>query len=397
MRVLFYEPDYKGHHFPYFARMLPAFLELPVDVGFATTQEAYDSDEFKRTLAPFENQMEILPVCRDNRSLKPLVNAWQRYSDLKKAISDWKPDHTAVLYADGLWPVATLAKTLRLGGLDRHRTHEAWMYRGQFGYEESKKRSDKFRRWFYKKMIQTKVFDKIHFDDELMLEYHKSLGIDKTEVVLPANPVLIRDPLSQLEARAKLNLPAQGRLISISGMISRTKGIDLALHAFAKIATKVPDAILLLAGPHQPIIKEVLAEPEIASLLEQGRVVSRDVFLNEEEMLLTAEASDLVLAPYPRHSGRSSIILWAAAAGTPVLSVARGCIGHVVRTERLGKTCDVKNLDEFSDMLASSLEEPWKEEDVNRVRTYAKSHSIEEYQRSSAAFTRSLCEAKKLL
>jgi len=50
MRLLFFEPNQSGHHYAYLARMLPGFLDLPVEVVLATTAVGAVSDEFWRTL-----------------------------------------------------------------------------------------------------------------------------------------------------------------------------------------------------------------------------------------------------------------------------------------------------------------------------------------------------------
>ena len=391
MKILFYEPDYQGHHFPYLARMLPNFLELPIQASLATTPSAIDSNEYKKTLAPFESSLEILPSCQELIKHNPLANAWRRCHDLKRIVKECQPDHVCILYADGMWPLAALAKQFGVSLLGNAPVYEAWMYRGGFTYNDAKGKGALIRRRLFKKLIDQEIFDKIHFDDELLFDFYQKECSQRTEVSLSRNPVIITDPIPQREARKQLGLPIEGTIIGTSGMITETKGIHLLLDMFEKHATRNPETILMIAGPHNESIKNMLVEERFQILVQQGRLFSIDRFLNDHEMSLSAASCDLILAPYPNHSGRSSIILWAAAAGVPVLAVSRGCIGHVVRTERLGKTCDVKNIDEFGKALDEMLEETWTEDDVQRVKNYADWHSIENYQKSSAALVRSRC------
>ena len=146
--------------------------------------------------------------------------------------------------------------------------------------------------------------------------------------------------------------------------------------------------MLLIAGPHDEQIKSLLNNRIAANPDANKFIRSLDRFLSEDEMLLVAAASDLVLAPYPNHSGRSSIILWAAAAGKPVLAVNRGCIQHVVEKEGLDTTCNVRDIDEFATAMGQALQGSWTDEDVARVRAYANWHRVENYQDISSQLIR---------
>jgi glycosyltransferase involved in cell wall biosynthesis len=152
------------------------------------------------------------------------------------------------------------------------------------------------------------------------------------------------------------------------------------------------DVHLLLAGPHEAEVKAKLAEPPFAALLSAGRIHSIDRFLDENEMLMVAEASDLVLAAYLNHSGRSSIILWAGAAGKPVIGADRGTIHYVIHKERLGATCNVRDASEFVSTMRLMLDSPWNPEDAQRVREHAQWHRIENYQQLSSELVRSRLE-----
>ena len=177
----------------------------------------------------------------------------------------------------------------------------------------------------------------------------------------------------------------EGRVISLSGVIDKRKGADILAGAFAQaIRNGLDDATLLLAGPHYDDIKGALAAPEVRTLLDTGRILSIDRLLDEQDMYCAAAASDLVAAPYPNHSGRSSIILWAAAAGTPVLATHRGCIGHVVETENLGLTCDVSDPEELAAAIEAGLNQPWTTSDRERALRYGKQHTVDNYRELNA-------------
>ncbi len=389
MRVLFYEPNPSGHHFAYFARMLPGFIDLPIEIGFATTTAALESPEFEATLAPFADRMELLAVCRPLIKGNPLQNGWRRCRDLAAASRSWKPDHICILYADGIWELAALARTCGYRLLGDGPVMEAWMYRGGFAYPGADGVNDRARRKLFHRFLKQGLFTKIHFDDELLLKFVESLPETKTEVVLPANPVQFREPISTANARAALGIAGDGPIISSSGCIARYKGMHLALDAYARLANQPSNtARLLLAGPYDAGIKQHISQPPFTELRSSNRFIAIDRYLSEDEMFLVAAASDLVLAPYPNHSGRSSIILWAAAAGKPVLTVDEGCIRYVVETQRLGTTCNIYDADAFAEAMRNAIAAPWTEEDTRRVRDYAAWHRVENYQAMCSALVR---------
>ena len=54
--------------------------------------------------------------------------------------------------------------------------------------------------------------------------------------------------VSREEARAKLGLPAAGRVVLFFGLIKRYKGLEYLLEAFGRIEKRVPDAHLVIVG-----------------------------------------------------------------------------------------------------------------------------------------------------
>ena len=206
MRVLFYEPTHTGHHFAYLARMLPAFVDLPIEAALATTAEAANSEQFRSLLSPFADRLDVLPWCRPLGKVHPWRNAWRRCRDLASATKRWQPDHVCVLYGDGMWQLAALARLVGVDLLGNAPVYEAWMYRGGFAYADAQRWSHRFYRWLFRRLLMQRVFTKIHFDDELLIEYVHSSPPTKTAVVLPANPVRLRSPKTASQARAELDI-----------------------------------------------------------------------------------------------------------------------------------------------------------------------------------------------
>ncbi|MCI0435902.1 MAG: hypothetical protein L0271_20000, partial [Gemmatimonadetes bacterium] len=316
---MFYAPQHTGHHFAFLARMLPGFLDLPMEIVVATTPQALESTEYSRTLAPLAGSLRLVTCCT-TVPRKPLRNARHRLRELIHAIRTVQPDHVAVCYADGLWEQALLQTMLGRRPWPRELVVEGWIYRGRFGDPGDRRLRSRVRRRLFVRLLKSGLFRRLHIDHELLYEF----GVPRahgtpTELVLTPNPIVLGPELSKADARRELGIATEGKCISLSGVIARFKGAHLLLEAYRiyRMQTGELSARLLLAGPHDPDLRAMLDESPYREWLAEGWIVSLDRFLNEREMFVSAAASDLVTAPYFRHQGRSSIILWAAAAGRP--------------------------------------------------------------------------------
>ncbi len=390
MRLMFYAPQHTGHHFAYLARMLPGFIELPVEIIVATTPQALESNEYARTLAPLAGSIRIETCCTPPPR-RPLRNARHRYAELIQAIRTLKPDHVAVSYADGIWDHAFLSTVTGRRPWPRELPVEGWIYRGRFGELQDRRWKSFLRRRMFRELLRRGVFHKLHLHHEILYEFASEAATGTTtSVVLAPDPILIKPPMTPQAARRELGLPTDGVWIGTAGMIAPFKGSVLFLEAFRIRCEQnaQPSARALLAGPHDEEIRTMLRREPYRSWVAEGRIVSLDRFLNEDEMYAAAAAVNVVVSPYPQHQNRSSIILWAAAAGRPSVASDESNVGYVIRKERLGTACKVHDPALINDAVTATLSTPWTEEDAQRVRRYAEFHRIENYQRISSQLVR---------
>lgn len=394
MRVLFYQPAHQGHHFAYLARMLPGFVELPIEMIVATTPQALESEEFAKSLAHFGDRIAYLDCCTPAPK-PPIANSRHRLRELAVAIDRSQPDHLALNYADGLWDVAYVSTLLGRRPWPRDLCVEGWLYRGRFADPSDRRWKSRLRRQMFAGLLRQGVFRKLHLHHELLYEYAAAKAAETmTSVELAPDPIVIRDRLSPQEARAKLGVLGSGHgdetWIGVAGVIAKFKGAPLLLDSFRIRRSRgdLPAAKLLLAGPQDATVREMLGASPYREAIVRGDIVAIDRFLTEEEMYLAAAACDLVVAPYPRHQNRSSIILWAAAAGRPCLATDDSCVGYVIRKERLGFTCNVLDTAAMAASISTAIKSPWTEVDVDRVREYASFHRMENYQALSSALVR---------
>lgn len=390
MRVLFYQPNYQGHHFAYLARMLPGFIKLPIEIVVATVPQAIESEEFRKTLSPLSDSIKFATCCT-TAPRRPLSNAWHRLRGLIHAINVTQPDHVIVSYADGIWDLACAQTICGRRPWPRDLVVEGCIYRGRFGDMVDTRKKSELRRWLFKRLLSLGLFHRLYLHHELLYQFAmQSAEASPTSVVLAPDPIILRPEIQAEEARRELGINGFGPWIGVIGVIAKFKGADLFLDAYQKYRAQHPQAPAraLLAGPHADEIRAMLLSPPYCNWVNEGSLVSIDRFLSESEMFAAAAALDVVVTPYPNHQNRSSIILWAAAAGRRSLGTNSSCISYVIKNEGLGLTSEVLDTTALADSIAAALNMPWTASDAERVRRYAEFHRCENYQQISSETVR---------
>jgi glycosyltransferase involved in cell wall biosynthesis len=132
----------------------------------------------------------------------------------------------------------------------------------------------------------------------------------------PAGP---RPALERLEGRT---------VLSTFGLISDSKGIEIAIKALPSIVAKHPDVLYLIAGQTHPEVVKTEGERYRLSLERLVRDLDLvdnvhfvDRFLSDDDLALLLGATDLYLTPYgSREQIVSGALTFAVVAGCPVVS-----------------------------------------------------------------------------
>jgi glycosyltransferase involved in cell wall biosynthesis len=115
------------------------------------------------------------------------------------------------------------------------------------------------------------------------------------------------------EARRRLGLPLDERVLVAAGFIRPYKGYDLLANVWERLGAEAP--LLLVVG-------EALSD-EGRAVLERlegsSRVVARSGYVPDDEFRLAIEAADAILLPYAEASD-SGVLHLARVAGVPVLA-----------------------------------------------------------------------------
>ncbi len=382
MHVLIYEPVPDGHHMADLSRLLPGILELPVDVTLATVPETLEFEAYHSMVVPVLGRTKV-ETCCVRSSGSALHRNWQQYRECVAMVHRFRPDHLYVMMGDAVWWIMELFRLAGYRSWPRKLSADTYLVRGGFAYPEANRPSDRLRRFLFRRMLRSGHFDGILMLDEQGAAYAEKIARpgDHGRAVLSPAPLVQVAPLTLTEARQRLGLPTNGKLVMTIGMICELRGVSRILRAFKRLIEMQTDGDLhlVLAGPHDDDAKAALDSADFAPLVDAGLVLSIDRYLNDEEMFTFAAAPDVLAVGTHRHGGRSSVIVWAAANGRPVVTTNTGSIGWVVDNEELGWTCDVTDAEQFAQTLHTAIVTPWTDKDSGRARAYASWHDVSNY------------------
>ncbi|PMB07939.1 hypothetical protein CEN49_11440 [Fischerella thermalis CCMEE 5273] len=138
-------------------------------------------------------------------------------------------------------------------------------------------------------------------------------------------------PRAQQDARDKLNLELDGRIILYVGNLYKVKGLFDLLDAFAGLAPRHPDTHLVLVGDG-PLRSDLIKRSKQASIYERVHLIGRRPY---EEIPLWINSSDVV-ALSSLSEGLASIVLEAMGCGKPIVATEVGGTPELVQHGKTG-------------------------------------------------------------
>ena len=129
------------------------------------------------------------------------------------------------------------------------------------------------------------------------------------------------------------------------------KGINELLSAL--IEENLPnDLVILLSGRPSDEIIELIRSKKIKKLLDSKKIVTSFKFHDSRDEQEAFVASDVVWLGYTdAFYGSSGVLYQAIHADLPVIGQKDGLIGHYVKKYNLGKTVDVENIKNISEVI----------------------------------------------
>jgi glycosyltransferase involved in cell wall biosynthesis len=164
-------------------------------------------------------------------------------------------------------------------------------------------------------------------------------------------------PTSRDEARRKLGIPADARLVVSAGRLHQSKGFPTLVAAVGRLRARFPALRVAIVGAAD---READATEGILAAAELNGLGDRLILPGEQApdtLRLWYGAADLFALPTSRE-GSPNVILEALACGLPCVASPVGGIPDVLCDPRLGVLADPTAM-AFADGLAAALDRKW--------------------------------------
>ena len=178
--------------------------------------------------------------------------------------------------------------------------------------------------------------------------------------VIPHGIMPLHNPPEQSQARKKLNLPSDRRILLFFGGIRPNKGLDILLEALEIVRLRDPGILLVVAGNlHRGMIFEPYSNT-IERLDLSQHVRSFVHFITEEDVDFFFSACDLIVLPYLTFEAQSGVLLRAYAHKKPVVVSNVGAMGQLVSSDKVGLVVEPGAPDSLAKAIISVLDNPGK-------------------------------------
>jgi glycosyltransferase involved in cell wall biosynthesis len=158
------------------------------------------------------------------------------------------------------------------------------------------------------------------------------------------------------EARARLGLRDEPRVVVFFGAIRPYKGLDVLLEALPRIRAAGPGCRLLVAG--EPLGGDLAVDRAHAERLGVGGAVSfTERYLSAGEVACHVRAADVAVFPY-RRVWESASIRVAIALGCPVVASDTGGLGEVIRDGDTGRLVPPGDSEALARAVIEALGDP---------------------------------------
>ncbi len=215
-------------------------------------------------------------------------------------------------------------------------------------------------------------------------------GVDGERVsVIPHGIMMpLHSPVGRSEARRKLGLSEESRILLFFGSIRPNKGLDVLLEALNYIRSRVPEVLLIVAGA-VPRGMSFRKYSDIIQKLNLSENVRTEVnFIPDEDVDSFMAAADVVVLPYVKFEAQSGVLLRAYAHKKPVVVSDVGAMGELVSSDKVGQVVEpgipkalakavinvLDNSSDFQSHYTKQLEEKysWKNIAELTIRSYEK-------------------------
>jgi glycosyltransferase involved in cell wall biosynthesis len=362
-RVLLVDPMEQGHHVEYAAVLSNELSKRGVDIRAAGSSRFLDG---LSSLGNISDGIEI-NYLRGSR-----LNGVQRKHDFLREVAKLahmdNSEAVHILFLDRfILPLALARKDFRathiLATLHWHYfsrySQQKLLYRPLRALEMTS-----FRRLLFQG-VRVMVHSKI-----LRQSLAKEVGLEAIDYVPYPVDLGETSTAGRSEARRRLGLPTNARILLAFGGTRLDKGVDLAVFALRHL----PEFIhLLVAG--RPVNFDARELSDIAeSQAVQDRLHLHLRFIEDEEVNTYFAAADVVLLPYRKaFSGQSGPLVRAAAMGIPIVSADNFVLLETINEYNLGAVFPAENVQEMVTSILKVLEAPARPDTARFVTDHSTS------------------------
>lgn len=160
--------------------------------------------------------------------------------------------------------------------------------------------------------------------------------VEKNKPALQVNHPLydnFGDIVSKAEARQKINIPADEKVLLFFGFIRRYKGLDILLDAMSDARIRRSKIKLLIAGEFYEDEKSY--KEQIQKLGIEDQLILRTDFIPDNEVRYYLSAADVVVQPY-RSATQSGVTPLAYHFDKPMVVTNVGSLPSLVPHEKVG-------------------------------------------------------------
>jgi len=182
--------------------------------------------------------------------------------------------------------------------------------------------------------------------DRMRRELMEDFGMEAGKVsVIPfgINSTVPKTNLTPAEARQKLGLLPEHKVVLFFGNIAPYKGLEHLVAATAKLAGQLPELRLIIAGrPKGEAEYWARIEGQIEELGLRGRVVTRIEYVPDADTEIFFKAADVLALPY-NHIFQSGVLFLGYNFGLPVVATDVGALRDDIVEGRTGYICRPKD------------------------------------------------------
>lgn len=220
-------------------------------------------------------------------------------------------------------------------------------------------RNDWFNEKLFARLLRVRALAKVLVNDPLLVPYakRKSLkGCHKIEYV--GDIAHLSGNMSREQARRTLAIRDHEIVVLMYGALDARKGIKELLAALRRLGPDSNVVVVIAGEPQDSATRQLLAESEVAELIEYGMLQVIAGFLDDEQEFTVFKAADIVWLGYQGFYGMSGVLLQAGLAGLPVIACKQGLIGWFVRQHRLGEILDTMEPAEIGSSIRRLANDP---------------------------------------